>query len=117
MKVNKTIKDAAKKIKGGEYLIRAFAATRESDLFNGDIEKYLKIIAVRLEAQNLLIKKYEEAMENLYKNALKQRQEIWKEKGNAKEAMWYSRIDTKRTRNIKSQTDGWVNVLRPNKSK
>lgn len=63
-----TIKDAVKGIKGGQYIIRAFQATRESDLFMGDLEKYLEIIAVRLEAQNELIKMNNQVVDSFNKH-------------------------------------------------
>jgi hypothetical protein len=54
----KTIKDAVKNIQGGEYIIRAFKATRESDLFDGNLEDYLKVIAIKLEYQNEMLKAF-----------------------------------------------------------
>jgi hypothetical protein len=74
-----TIKDAVKDIKGGEYIIRAFEATRESDLFMGDLEKYLKVIALKLEWQNVMLRNYRESMESFQKDNLEMWHETYKQ--------------------------------------
>jgi hypothetical protein len=86
-KESETIKDAVKDIKGGKYIVRAFTATRESDLFMGNLEDYLRVIAVRLEAQNVMLKKYEQALEMFYEDAIKTKQELFAE---MKKAMYES---------------------------
>lgn len=76
---SKTLEDAVKDIKGGEYIIRAFRATRESNLFMGDLEKYLKVIALRLEYQNVMLAKYMEAIDSFHKDNVKMRHEKFDE--------------------------------------
>ena len=79
MSENKTIKDAVKDIRGGKYIVRAFTATRESDLFMGNLEDYLRVIAVRLEAQNKIIERQGLALETYYKDAMKTKQSLFAE--------------------------------------
>jgi len=79
MKESETIKDAVKNIKGGKYIVRAFAATRESDLFMGNLEDYLRVIALRLEAHAKMIKRYDQTIENFYYDAVKAKQEEFAE--------------------------------------
>jgi hypothetical protein len=75
----KTIKDAVKGVKGGEYIIRAFKATRESDLFNGNLEDYLKVIAIRMEYQNAMLKSDEMLFDAVVKERKERHSEFYDE--------------------------------------
>jgi hypothetical protein len=67
---SKVVKYAAKKLKNeeaGEQLIRAFKATRASDIYDGNLEMYLMVIAQTLEDRTFQLEELRKEVNKLCK--------------------------------------------------